>query len=93
MAIAGGIGAVIDRLPHPLPLHALYFGEDQARYLIATADPDTVLSAAAATAIPAFAIGHAGGDSLDAPGIGAIPLSELRALNESWLPAYMAAGQ
>ena len=32
--------------PRAMPLHAYLFGEDQARYLIETADPDAVLAAA-----------------------------------------------
>ncbi|OQW81810.1 MAG: phosphoribosylformylglycinamidine synthase II, partial [Proteobacteria bacterium ST_bin15] len=35
MAIAGGIGAAIDARPHGAPPHAVFFGEDQARYVIA----------------------------------------------------------
>ena len=34
MAMASGIGATIQTLPPDLPLHALWFGEDQGRYLI-----------------------------------------------------------
>ena len=38
MAMAGGVGASIETgsaRPHPEPLHAWLFGEDQGRYVIA----------------------------------------------------------
>ena len=47
MAMAGMRGLALDPLPTELPLHAYLFGEDQARYLIETPDPQTVLEAAA----------------------------------------------
>jgi phosphoribosylformylglycinamidine (FGAM) synthase-like enzyme len=40
MAMAGGIGATIDALPAG-PAHAVLFGEDQARYLVARAVVDS----------------------------------------------------
>ncbi len=39
MAMAGGRGVALDPLPSDLPCIAYLFGEDQARYLIETADP------------------------------------------------------
>ena len=40
MALAGGLGVELDAIPAPLPPHALWFGEDQARYLLAVAPED-----------------------------------------------------
>ncbi len=40
MAMAGGRGVALDPPPSDLPRHAWLFGEDQARYLIETAEPD-----------------------------------------------------
>ena len=52
------------------------FGEDQARYLIETADPDAVLAAAAGRAVCRLApIGTVGGAALTLPGAGAISVS------------------
>jgi phosphoribosylformylglycinamidine synthase len=66
------------------------FGEDQARYLLATADAAPVLAAAKAAGVPAAVIGKAGGESVSGPGFD-VPLTELRAAHEGWMPAYMSA--
>ena len=89
MAMAGGSGAALDPLPPDLPRHAYLFGEDQARYLIETADPGAVLAAAQAAGVPARRIGTVGGAALTLPGAGAISVNALKAANEAWLPDYM----
>jgi phosphoribosylformylglycinamidine synthase len=89
MAMAGGRGVVLDPLPRDLPRHAYWFGEDQGRYLIETAEPGAVLAAAQAAAAPARVIGTVGGAALTLPGAGAISVSRLKAANEAWLPDYM----
>jgi phosphoribosylformylglycinamidine synthase II len=90
MAMAGGCGVALEPLPSTLPAHAWWFGEDQARYLIETADPDTLLAAAKNMSIYAERIGTVGGTALTLPGAGAISVAELKAANEAWLPGYMA---
>ncbi|HEV8679703.1 MAG TPA: AIR synthase related protein, partial [Stellaceae bacterium] len=80
----GGVGV--------MPPHAWLFGEDQARYLIETADPAALLREAAALRVPARRIGTVGGGALTLPGAGAISVAELKAANEAWLPGYMAQG-
>jgi phosphoribosylformylglycinamidine synthase len=75
-----------------IPPHAWLFGEDQARYLIETADPAALLREAAALRVPARRIGTVGGGPLTLPGAGAISVAELKAANEAWLPGYMAQG-
>jgi phosphoribosylformylglycinamidine synthase len=92
MAMAGGLGVRLEPLPANLPRHAYLFGEDQARYLVETGDPDTVLEAARAAGVPARLIGMVGGASLTLPGAGAISVDALKAMNEAWLPGYMAQG-
>jgi phosphoribosylformylglycinamidine synthase len=95
MALAGGVGATIDALP-PGPTHAVLFGEDQARYLVAVA-PDkldrVIAQISVETNCCALAIGIAGGDALTLPGEAPILLSELREAHESPLPAYMAGNE
>jgi phosphoribosylformylglycinamidine synthase len=93
MVLAGDTGAEIAAPAggDGPPLHAWLFGEDQARYLIATADPAALLAAAAAAGVPARRIGVGGGKSLKLAGVGAISMDELRTAHEGWLPAYMAA--
>ncbi|MBT5416258.1 MAG: phosphoribosylformylglycinamidine synthase II, partial [Rhodospirillaceae bacterium] len=89
MALAGGIGAEIAAPPGEIPLHAWLFGEDQARYLIATKNPAAVLADAEAAGIPLAAIGSTGGEALTLPGTAPISLTALREAHEGWLPGYM----
>ncbi len=89
MALASGVGADLT-LPEDGPAsHAFLFGEDQARYLIATAAPEAVLTAAAIAGVTAMRIGEAGGEALVVEGLFTLPLAELRQAHEHWLPAYM----
>jgi phosphoribosylformylglycinamidine synthase len=90
MAKAGGIGAVVEA-PGGIPAHAFWFGEDQARYLVTSADPEAVSAQFAAAGVPVLRLGTTGGDSLTVAGLGAISTAELRQINEAWLPDYMAA--
>jgi phosphoribosylformylglycinamidine synthase subunit PurL len=90
MAMAGGRGVYLEPLPADLPRQAYLFGEDQARYLIETLDRDSVLEAARAAGVPARVIGAVDGVSLTLPGGGAISVDTLKAMNEAWLPSYMA---
>jgi phosphoribosylformylglycinamidine synthase len=90
MAMAGMHGIRLDPLPVELPVHGYLFGEDQARYLVETSDPEAFLKAAGAAGVPARVIGLVGGGSLTLPGAGAISVDALRVTNEAWLPRYMA---
>jgi phosphoribosylformylglycinamidine synthase len=90
MAMAGLRGLALYPVGTELPLHAFLYGEDQARYLIETKDPQAVLQAARAAGVSARVIGVVGGASLTLPGGGAISVDALRATNEAWLPGYMA---
>jgi phosphoribosylformylglycinamidine synthase len=90
MAMAGGHGVRLGGFPDGLPLNALLFGEDQARYLLETPDPDEILRAAAECSVPARRIGTVEGAALTLPGGGAISVAQLKAANEAWLPGYMA---
>ena len=87
MALASGVGVTLT-LPVG-PIHALLFGEDQARYLLGVDDADAVLAAAATAGVPAMAIGKAGGGALAVKDLFSLPLAELRAAHEGWMPAYM----
>ena len=90
MALAGGIGAEIAAPDDAPALHGWLFGEDQARYLLTTADPDALLAAAMAASVPARRIGVTGGDALRLTDGPHLPLDTLRASHENWLPTYMA---
>jgi phosphoribosylformylglycinamidine synthase subunit PurL len=90
MAMAGGRGVALDPLPAGAAVHAWLFGEDQARYLIESGDPEAVLASARNMSIYAQRVGTVGGGELTVPSAGAISVAELRAANEAWLPGYMA---
>jgi phosphoribosylformylglycinamidine synthase len=90
MAMAGERGAILDAGPPGLRRNAFLFGEDQARYVLETAVPDTVIEAARAAGVPACIIGTVGGVALTLPDGGAISVDALKATNEAWLPGYMA---
>jgi phosphoribosylformylglycinamidine synthase len=88
MALASKTGATL-KLPANLPAHAALFGEDQARYLVATPDPGALLAAAKAAGVTASVVGAAGGEALAVEGLFSLPLDNLRRAHEGWMPAYM----
>ncbi len=92
MAMAGEIGATIDAPPDDIPAHAYWFGEDQARYVVAVAAAaaDAVLARARDASVLVSRIGTTGGDALTLHGERALPVSALSERSEAWLPAYMA---
>src|SRR5438477_2010452 len=96
MAMAGSRGVALDPVPSALPRNAWWFGEDQARYLVETDDPDRLLTLAQQAGVPARRIGTVRSDGsaaeLTLSGADAISVTELRAANEAWLPGYMAQG-
>jgi len=91
MALAGRIGAALVETPTGLAPHTFWFGEDQARYILAVADIAAVLNAAAVAGVPAMRLGASGGADLTLPGGVAISLIELRAAHERFFPAWMGS--
>ena len=92
MAIAAGIGAIVE-LEGAFPRgYAYLFGEDQARYVVSASRPQAAIIATEGRAlgIAIQTIGSTGGSALILPGESPIPLAELREAFESWLPSYMA---
>jgi phosphoribosylformylglycinamidine synthase len=89
MAMAGGRGVALNPFPAGVPRVAWLFGEDQARYLVETADPAAMLAAALRAGVTASVIGVVGGAALTLHGAGAISVNTLKAANEAWLPGYM----
>jgi phosphoribosylformylglycinamidine synthase len=88
MALAANVGVMLDATTGEAP-HAILFGEDQARYLIATAHPDGLVAKAKAAGLAARVAGKAGGDAFACQGLFSLPLDRLRAAHEGWMPAYM----
>ncbi len=94
MALAGGRGVELDPVPGPIPAHALWFGEDQGRYVI-TASPDkadAIHKAAAVAKVPLRLLGKVGGEAIALDGEPPLALTALGAVHEDWLPRFMAHG-
>jgi phosphoribosylformylglycinamidine synthase len=94
MALAGGIGMTMTVVPEIAHVGAVLFGEDQGRYIVATADPAAVMARVRAAGLIAVPVGVTGGDALvfDLVGRGgpqAVSLAELRAAHEGALPALL----
>src|SRR5690606_14604789 len=88
----GPVGAELFAYEGKLPHHAVWFGEDQGRYVLAV-DParaEEVTERARLLALPARIIGRTGGDALVIKGEAPLPLAELAEIHEGWLPRYMA---
>ncbi len=93
MALAGGMGAELFAYEGRLPAHAVWFGEDQGRYVLAV-DPmqaEEVLERARLLALPSRIVARTGGDAIGLKGEPPLPLADLRAAHEAWLPPFMAA--
>jgi len=85
------IGATLT-LPDGLPALAFAYGEDQSRYLLAVPAEHTqnILEEAVNKKIPAMLLGKTGGEALVIEGMLNEPILQLRKINESWMPEYMA---
>jgi phosphoribosylformylglycinamidine synthase len=92
MAMAGGKGVELFPYEGRLPAHAIWFGEDQGRYLIAC-QPSTaeeIAERARLLALSARIVGRVGGEALTLKGEQPLPLAQLRKVHEAWLPSFMA---
>ncbi|MNL80945.1 Phosphoribosylformylglycinamidine synthase 2 [compost metagenome] len=71
--------------------HALLFGEDQARYVLAVpADLANFLQANAEGAgVPFRALGTVGGDSVVIDDLVNVSVADLGAAHEGWFPGFM----
>jgi len=92
MALAGKIGLTLNMPEDTTTAHGWLFGEDQGRYIITTTNPAAILEAADASGVPASQIGSTGGDKVTIKDGNSVKLAQLSALNEAWLPEYMAVG-
>ena len=91
MALAGGRGVTLEAAPEGRPAHAVWFGEDQGRYLVAAAPDEAagILQEAVKAGIPARRVGAAAGEALKLRGEAPLLLSSLRTAHERWLPRFM----
>jgi phosphoribosylformylglycinamidine synthase len=93
MAMASGIGATVE-LPYPTDPIPVWFGEDQARYVVTLPSTDKsllrdIVQEAIDNGFAAPIIGTTGGAELKLAGARAIPVGELKSAHESWFPRFM----
>jgi phosphoribosylformylglycinamidine synthase len=90
MAMASGIGAELEAAP--IPAHGYWFGEDQARYVLAVSARNAakVATRARGVGIAVRWLGTTGGDALTLTGERPILVTGLCGSFEGWLPAYMS---
>ena len=92
MALAGSLGVELFAYEGKLPVHAIWFGEDQGRYVVSV-DPmqaEEVIERARLLALPARIVARTSGEAIALKGEPELPLADLRRAHEAWLPAYMA---
>jgi phosphoribosylformylglycinamidine synthase II len=89
MALASNVGIALNATSET-NAHPYLFGEDQARYLVATKIPDAVLAAAQTAGVHANVAGEAGGEAFKSADLFSISMETLRQVHEGWLPQFMA---
>ena len=91
MALAGNKGVEFYPYAGTVPAHAIWFGEDQGRYILAAhpSDAEEVAERARLLALPARIVGRASGNALTLKGEAPLPLAELKIAHEAWLPRFM----
>jgi phosphoribosylformylglycinamidine synthase len=91
MALAGAMGVELFAYEGKLPAHAMWFGEDQGRYVVSVdaMQAEEVVERARLLALSARIVGRTGGDAIALKGEPALSLSDLRKAHEAWLPGYM----
>ena len=91
MALAGDLGCAVDRLLLAGgDLHALFFGEGQARYLFTTDNSDPIVRAAAKSRIPHAFVGSVTAESrIVIPGVADVALADIRRGHEGFFPGLM----
>jgi phosphoribosylformylglycinamidine synthase II len=91
MTLPRGIGASVGLagLPDAIPF---WFGEDQARYVIAApfAEAEKIVAEARAAGITVAELGKTGGDVVSLDDKNSIAVTELKAGFEGWFPKFMA---
>jgi len=91
MALASGMGLEARSPRGAIAEAGWWFGEEPSRYVVAVAPADTPAFREAAKRRGALArvVARTGGAEVVVGRHGRVPLAELRALYEGWLPAYM----
>ena len=89
MALAGGVGVHLGRLPAGTDEHAYWFGEDQARYVLAVADAAELMLAADDAGVPVVRLGSATGSRITLADGSYVELADLRTAHERFFPQWM----
>jgi len=93
LAAAEGQGRGLELYPYvgKLPPHAIWFGEDQGRYLVAVPpeQAETVAERARLLGLHARIVARVGTRAINLAGEPPLTLNDLRATHEGWLPGYM----
>jgi len=91
MAIKSGIGASVGQAEIADAI-GFWFGEDQARYVIAApfTEAENIVAQARAAYIFVAELGKTGGDALTIDDRENVKLAKLRATHEAWFPRFMA---
>jgi phosphoribosylformylglycinamidine synthase len=92
MAMAGGVGATV--AAPGADSAAIWFGEDQGRYLLAVPVEAAaeVVAKAGEAGVAVKILGETGGDALRLGANAPLLVRELLDAHESWMPTYMAGG-
>ncbi len=91
MAMASNMGATIEDLSGAsTPIHAWAFGEDQARYIVTTSDPEEMLERAEKSGVYATLAGTVEGQELTIGTAHSISVAELKDVHENWMPDFMS---
>ena len=90
MALAGGVGVHLARLPRDVDEHAWWFGEDQGRYVAAVADASAFMLAADEANVPVVRLGAASGARITLADGSFTTLEALKMEHERFFPAWMA---
>jgi phosphoribosylformylglycinamidine synthase len=93
MAMAGKLGATVSLPEGDSP--ALWFGEDQGRYLLAVPAERAraVLAEAQEAGVAAAIVGETGGETLQLGSAAPLVVRDLLDAHEKWMPTYMAGGK
>jgi phosphoribosylformylglycinamidine synthase II len=91
MAMASEIGAMID-VPEGADPVAVFYGEDQSRYVVTVekADREEVARLAEASGVYAPVIGMTGGATVTLGASRPVAIEQLQKAHESWFPDFMA---
>jgi phosphoribosylformylglycinamidine synthase len=92
MAMSSGIGATVST-PKVSSRTAFWFGEDQARYVLAVpaGDVERIVSEAKLAGVPVQTLGQTGGTAVRFDNEEPVSVAALKATHEEWLPKLMAS--